>query len=379
MATVAPARCVGLRGLHAIVARAGPARPRRRRACSSCRSTSPTLGITRAVDGRPRGCRVARRGDRQRRRGDREPARALHRAEARRRSKAGKPRPPRLIEAAIEQPRPEGRGWRDQSRTGRPRCCTTASPATRRRRRRPGRRPRTPSSRGRPCGRCPSSSRRPRAAGDTELARDALERLAETTRAVRHRLGARHRGALPGAAERWRGRRAPVSRGDRAPGPHPAAARARPRAPALRRVAAPRESPGRRACAAPRRPRPVHVDRHGGVRRAGSQRAAGDGREGAQADGRDARRSDRAGAADRPARPRRAVEPGDRCAAVPQPAHRRVAPAQGVRQARDPLAPGARAARCPAPSPSSCRPELRRRRATRRRGDRATVRGRCRC
>ena len=48
-----------------------------------------------------------------------------------------------------------------------------------------------------------------------------------------------------------------------------------------------------------------------------------------------------AGAADRAARPRRALEPRDRRAALPQPAHRGVAPAQGVRQARDPLAPRA--------------------------------------
>ena len=47
-----------------------------------------------------------------------------------------------------------------------------------------------------------------------------------------------------------------------------------------------------------------------------------------------------AGGADRPARARRAVEPGDRRAAVPQPAHRRVAPEQGVHQARDQLAHG---------------------------------------
>ena len=65
------------------------------------------------------------------------------------------------------------------------------------------------------------------------------------------------------------------------------------------------------------------------------------GENGAQADRRDARRADRAGATDRAAGPRRAVEPGDRCTAVPQPAHRRVAPAQGVRQARDPVPPGA--------------------------------------
>ena len=70
-------------------------------------------------------------------------------------------------------------------------------------------------------------------------------------------------------------------------------------------------------------------------------RALRHGREGPQADRRDARRADLAGAAHRAAGPRRAVEPGDRCAALPQPAHRRVAPAQGVHQARDPLAPRA--------------------------------------
>ena len=56
---------------------------------------------------------------------------------------------------------------------------------------------------------------------------------------------------------------------------------------------------------------------------------------------RDARRADPAGGPDRPARGRRAHEPGDRRPAVPQPAHRRVAPAQGVRQARHQLAQGA--------------------------------------
>ena len=72
----------------------------------------------------------------------------------------------------------------------------------------------------------------------------------------------------------------------------------------------------------------------------------GDRRAGPQAHRRDARRPDAAGAADRAARPRRPVEPGDRRAALPQPAHRGVAPPQGVHQARDPLpeAPPGRAA-----------------------------------
>ena len=42
--------------------------------------------------------------------------------------------------------------------------------------------------------------------------------------------------------------------------------------------------------------------------------------------------------ADRSARARRSLQPGDRRATVPQPAHRRMAPAQGVLQARDQLA-----------------------------------------
>ena len=53
---------------------------------------------------------------------------------------------------------------------------------------------------------------------------------------------------------------------------------------------------------------------------------------------RDARRAHRPGGADRAARARRALQPRDRRPAVHQPAHRRVAPAQGVRQARHQLA-----------------------------------------
>ena len=52
-------------------------------------------------------------------------------------------------------------------------------------------------------------------------------------------------------------------------------------------------------------------------------------------------RAHAAGGADRPARPRRPVEPGDRRAAVPQRAHGRMAPAQGVHQARHHLAQAA--------------------------------------
>ena len=70
----------------------------------------------------------------------------------------------------------------------------------------------------------------------------------------RHRLGARRRGPLARAAERGGRRRASLSRGDRAAQPHQAASGARTRTPALRRVAAPRRPPRRRARAPAHRP-----------------------------------------------------------------------------------------------------------------------------
>ena len=68
------------------------------------------------------------------------------------------------------------------------------------------------------------------------------------------RLGAGDLRALPGAAQRRRGRRGLVSRGGRPAGPHPLSSRTRPRAPALRRVAAPRATgaPTRGSSCAPR-------------------------------------------------------------------------------------------------------------------------------
>ena len=60
----------------------------------------------------------------------------------------------------------------------------------------------------------------------------------------RHRLGAGDRGAFAGAAERRRGGRPPLPRGDRAAWAHPHPRGADPRASPLRRMAAPRESEG---------------------------------------------------------------------------------------------------------------------------------------
>ena len=82
------------------------------------------------------------------------------------------------------------------------------------------------------------------------------------------------------------------------------------------------------------------VDGRGRVRRARPARAAGHGREGAQAHRRGPRRAHAPGAADREAGPRGPDESPDRRGALPQPPHRRVAPEQGVHQARDQLPPG---------------------------------------
>ena len=110
---------------------------------------------------------------------------------------------------------------------------------------------------------------------------------------------------------------------------------------ALRRVAASRGPPARRSRAATRSARDLHDDGGGAVRGAGGARAAGHRGDGAQAHGRDARRAHPAGDADRANGGRRAHELGDRRPAVPEPAHGRVAPAQGVRKARHQLAQGA--------------------------------------
>ena len=109
--------------------------------------------------------------------------------------------------------------------------------------------------------------------GQTQLAADALDRLAEATSVGQTdwALGIHARSrALLSDGEDGRGL---LSRGDRTTGPHAPSSRAGPGAPALRGVAAPRGPPGRRARAAAHRPRHVRRDRHGGVRRAGPPRA----------------------------------------------------------------------------------------------------------
>ena len=74
--------------------------------------------------------------------------------------------------------------------------------------------------------------------GEPDEAAEALQRLAETTQARRHRLGARCRSPMPRTGERRLGGRDALPRGDRParPDEHPRGADACP--PALRRVAA---------------------------------------------------------------------------------------------------------------------------------------------
>ena len=112
---------------------------------------------------------------------------------------------------------------------------------------------------------------------------------------------------------------------------------------ALRRVAAPRaasQSMPASSCAPRTRCSPTWVPRRSRTAPAAScsppARPSSARRTG------HARRAHGAGEPGRPAGPRRAVEPGDRRAAVHQPAHGPVPPAQGVREARHHLAQSAR-------------------------------------
>ena len=270
----------------------------------------------------------------------------VRRPGARRLARRARPRPSPLIEADRDQDVGPRRGHRRRpSRTGR---SALLLQRPRPLRRGAGRRPSRPASTRRrwpylnwalpelieAAARSGShrARRPPRSSGSSEI--DARQR---------HRLGAGHRGALARAAERRRRRRALYREAIERLGRTRVARRARPRAPALRRVAAPRAPARRRPRAAAHRPRACSAAM-------GTEAFAERARRELLATGetvrkrtrRDARRAHRAGGADRAARPRRAVEPGDRRPAVHQPAHRRVAPAQGVHQARHQLPPGAR-------------------------------------
>ena len=156
----------------------------------------------------------------------------------------------------------------------------------------------------------------------------------------RHRLGAGDRGALASAAQRRRGRRAPLPRGDRAarPHPHPRASSPAPTSSTANGCAA-RTGGSTRASSCARAHEMFIDDGRRGVRRA--RRAASCSATGETARKRTADTRDQLTAQETQiarACARRPLEPRDRRAAVHQPADRRVPPAQGVHEARHQLA-----------------------------------------
>jgi len=181
-------------------------------------------------------------------------------------------------------------------------------------------------------------------AGDVALARDALERLAETTRPcgndVALGIEARCRALLSGGAAADELYREAIERLGRT--------RLRPELARAHLVYGEWLRREDRARAAAHGLRHAHRHRHGGLRRACPARAGRHRRSGAQARCRDPHHADPAGGLHRPARPRRPDQSGDRRPAVPVRAHRRMAPAQDIPQARHQLPP--RTARRPGPA-----------------------------
>jgi hypothetical protein len=162
-------------------------------------------------------------------------------------------------------------------------------------------------------------------------------------RCQRHRLGPGGPGAVARAAERGRRSRAPVPRGDHPLHQDPTPGRSRPRASAVRGMAAPRTPPQRRTRTTAHGTRHAGDDGHDSVRRACQPRTAGRRRNRPQAHRPGpARGTDRPGRPDRPDGPRRPVEPGDRHPPVHQRTHRPVPLAQGLHQARHHLTQPAR-------------------------------------
>ena len=154
-----------------------------------------------------------------------------------------------------------------------------------------------------------------------------------------------HRGRARGAAQRRRRRRGPLPRGDRAARPHPRRASSSPAPTCSTANGCAASAAGwtrASSCAPPTRCSARWAPRRSPSARARELLATGETARKRPAETRDA--AHRPGGPDRAARPRRPLQPGDRRPAVHQPAHRRVPPAQGLRQARHQLAPRALAA-----------------------------------
>ena len=133
----------------------------------------------------------------------------------------------------------------------------------------------------------------------------------------------------------------PVPRVDREPLRHAFTTRARPDAPSVRGVVAPRTAPPRCPNAVADRARGVHQHGRRGVREPRPTRAAGNGRACPQTDGGQTRPTHAAGDPDCAPCRGRTHQSRDSCSALHQPEHGRVPPAQGVPQARREVADGA--------------------------------------
>jgi tetratricopeptide (TPR) repeat protein len=267
----------------------------------------------------------------------------------------GEPRWAVGVTEAPDPPRERSRSFRDDREHARARFGRSARPGdvralgsrrplqrtrppTRRLLGRLRERPRRRRSSSHPCGRSRNSSRRRCAPGDAELARDALERLAETTQPCANDVAlgieARSRALLSDGAAAEDLYREAIDR--------LSLTRLRPELARahllfgewLRREGRLREARDRLRAAEELF---AEIGMEAFAERARDELAAA-GREAAQARSRAARGAHAAGGADLPARPRRTHQRADRRPVVPESAHGRMAPSQGLRQARDRLA-----------------------------------------
>ena len=322
----------------AVATPAGPARPRCGRPCRARgRREHPRPG--RRTGRRLRAGGFAGRRGRGGQRGDGSPRDAVRRLVLAR-SEASEAEATELIEATITEATASGQGTAVQearwasavlaNAPGRYEDALAAASwrATTRRS--------WSSRRGRSCELVEAADR----SGKPQLADAALARLAARTDRSDGRLGARARGALAGPAERRRSRRARstarrssgwAARGSVPISPAPICSTASGCA-ARTGGSMHASSCARRTSCSSRWARRGSPNAHAASCWPRARRCASAGRH--------ARRAHPAGGAHRGARPRRADERRDRRPAVPQPSHGRMAPAEGVHQARDQLTHG---------------------------------------